>query len=57
MMPGTTPGIDEDDADPAYLPIHDVALNKIRSGSGTVDIGDLSPSEIRVLQSGQSIIG
>ncbi|MBK6815811.1 MAG: DUF11 domain-containing protein [Saprospiraceae bacterium] len=52
MMPGTTPGIDEDDADPAYLPIHDVALIKIRSGSGTVDIGDLITFEIRVYNQG-----
>ncbi|MBK6391644.1 MAG: DUF11 domain-containing protein [Saprospiraceae bacterium] len=52
MTPGITPGIDEDDADPAYVSIHDVALIKIRSGSGTVDIGDLITFEIRVYNQG-----
>lgn len=51
-MPGDTSGAtDEDDHDPALLPIHDVAL--VKSGPvGTYDVGDLVTFTITVVNQG-----
>ncbi len=54
MAAGTNALTDEDDADPAFVPVHDVALIKTVASTGPYDPGDLVTFTITVINQGNT---